>query len=1730
MADDPNFENIPDRPNIARLAESDPLSTEDLYNMQHPALPQRPAPSPELQAYMEQLHPTLPSVQKSSLLQPGYDPGSLGDMWNKIQFQGAEIPVDIFQTGKRVKADFRNPKLSSQFYERYSNHPDFDELGFSPFRDNETLYNEHASWWNEMQRAAGQWATLAGLGFKDAMGFGDLTDPENARKFEEAMAIGSSSKGGVGGFTTNLFLNSGYTVGIMLELGLEELAMALGEAGLAIAAPFTGGATVAGNIALGARMSARALEVGGKLKSAVNVGKTIAKSLENIQDISKARKFFEASAKSIGNFVNPLENTVDFFRAAKDMKVSNWVKTYRGFGSFYKDVRTIRLAFSEASLEGGMVQNEMVDSLYENFVKQNGRPPNEDESNALREQAIIAGRTTALLNMPAIYFSDKLMFDGLVTNRYKRLYTGEVSLPGTMEKGIFRYKKGKPVLEEIAPTRWGRTKQLMRDPKRMLGKALTYTEANISEGIQESLQDVISGASKAYYTDEFLGSPTRGGYMNYVGEALSNQMSAQGMETFLSGFLMGGLIRPMSSGMSAIMHGKEGLKETRVVKGASYINDQFKRLIWDKEKYSDYRKTQQESRDQEIQKGSKKIALINQWFDDPTHYLSPDLHGLSAQKMLNDEMVRAAKEGREMDFHDYKDQAQYEAISTVLTMNRMPETIKRMEDMKDLTEEEIQKSYNGMSKKEFDFIIDTSINRAKQIQHAWNVASKRKNPYNPNAYKNDRDRYITELLGQRAWNQAISEMVFQQFSFKRYLERNTALLEEFQKVTELDKIPASAFTPLFSSMSTQNEIEQLESAIKSFGETGPTEPSAKKLYDEKKKQLELLKVFKSEAMDAELQLNTKKEVSPETRKKLLKAYSDYITTLTKVHKDYTTNDAIKRSLDKLIDAYYLESKAQAANEAVNTLMDPAGFEAAHQKHLAINKARYENRRYEVEASLKAFNNLAETNKMLQALADKGMFIDPKDLGALETKGEMPPIYSIAAVESKKEEIFVLSDQYNQAVAIFKDFLSKEGISLQNLRIFEAAADPYGFQVRKKDPTDKRSYEALAKQFGFDPEKPETTLELPSVLRAVINSPHATDYDKELALELLKIASDKETVTFVKNAATASSYTESRQTVVDARYSASDYVHKGTPDYPIEYLILHAELQRRLIQIVKDDTEFRKTAEELMKEAFEGWNALPEKERTRIAKRSTNEAWKGFASVVDFVTEAATNEEFQNFLAGVKSKITVEPKSVWKNFIDAVLKRLAKIFTTAPSGTVLNSTLNLLSTRIGAGPTVAATAQATTLSRALSVEQLMLSFPEQGRQILEAFKKRNKERVEDGNDPLLPGYDKLSDSEILASGAFATYFKDPDNSSVTDIINAAQKPKPQQPQPKKEAPFKEKVDLSVEPEEPSQYPLVSEEEYQEFQKTGDVTQVRAVILHRKNGVGLTTYEAEMVKAPAVENRIAKIRKDLEILKDPKLKPSQITSDMKTALRDLGYGPVDFKLLKGRVSEVVTIIAEGLTKEQRIELGKRPVKAQKEPDHAKAIQILQEIIDIGVAQGTKQSVLMAIDQISYVVKQDADLYSGIEDLTTVLKEMFVKAFNKISHDLSLSKFRKGDLVFMKNEKVLARVKRIGENYLVVEYETNGKEEKIMMNKNNNFEDRIKYRDSEELEAVESMEDAPVEVTPEQKEVHEEAEKIMGGEDLLKQSKQAVEESKTMETKQTRQELIDNLEFKCKGGVKE
>ena len=284
---------------------------------------------------------------------------------------------DIFGDSSVAIADPLVAGIRASSFDRYYAHPNFGELGWHPYADNEKYYNENSTVWDDMGRMWGEMASLTGTGFASVYRSwfsDDVMDLQSAVEFEDSMRVGNSTKGGLGGGFNNLLLQSGYTFGIIGSIALEELAMWGATAVLGLGTPFTAGASGAAAVATGAAATARTAYNLSKLArlgrrivdsfSVTRMASTSRKILQGLKNVDKARDTW-TTVKAGGNVLGKIliPETMSAFKTLKTAQkagenVTNIAKGAKAFGGFYRDLRSMNLALGEGRMEGGMVYKE----------------------------------------------------------------------------------------------------------------------------------------------------------------------------------------------------------------------------------------------------------------------------------------------------------------------------------------------------------------------------------------------------------------------------------------------------------------------------------------------------------------------------------------------------------------------------------------------------------------------------------------------------------------------------------------------------------------------------------------------------------------------------------------------------------------------------------------------------------------------------------------------------------------------------------------------------------------------------------------------------------------------------------------------------------------------------------------------------------------------------------------------------------------------------------------------------------------------------------------------------------------------------------------------------------------------------------------------------------------------------------------------------------------------------
>jgi hypothetical protein len=725
-------------------------------------------------------------------------------------------------------------------YNRYYHHPKFKELGFSPFRDNESLYNANSSWADDFSRMTGQWGTL----WQDAIvgnfeNWGDYSlagDIKNAEKMEKAMSIANSSRGGTGAFFTNLVGNFAYTAGILTEILLEEVAL------MGVSFATGGGASGFAAAKTGQNVFRLGNEIS-KVLDYVKGVKSLKQTVHTLRDVSTARNFF-AGAKAFGagagraalDFFNPLEQTTDYIRGFNQLKhvdkLSDAAMLRKGFGAFYRDMRMINAAFDEAKLEGGFVQKDQFDKLMHEYYQQNGRIP-DAESDAAKEiyqNAKTAGDKTTLANIPAILYSNKLVLDKALKGfNFTRLQTaGKIILKNNDWKklGTDAYKAYERGLGLLTKRAFYKQAGLAGT-----GGLLRYGAANYIEGVQELYQEGVSVAIKDYYSSIYKNPQLAGNkeiMLKAFGAGVESQMSAQGLDVFLSGLLMGGLSQVT----------QKVVFEAPVSIYQKYGPDKILGVeIQNKEAL----KKEKEARDKALDNLIEAMNAVEMQKSGstPQEIFSLIEQNALEQRNLALEMQTAAELGDAKRFHDGKDASLALHIHTLLANDKADIILDQLKSLRDLTDDELLQAIEAKPEQE------DGANVRKRLENTITNAEKYISNWNYFNNKYGRYDFPKDNITGRAYDIARLHFTFNNYNIERIADRMETMLNEVVASPGGKKIKATDVSILFDLGFISNELGILSSEISAYSSKEATAEQKKQAKEKQAKYDRLSKMYNS---------------------------------------------------------------------------------------------------------------------------------------------------------------------------------------------------------------------------------------------------------------------------------------------------------------------------------------------------------------------------------------------------------------------------------------------------------------------------------------------------------------------------------------------------------------------------------------------------------------------------------------------------------------------------------------------------------------------------------------------------------------------------------------------------------------------------------------------------------------------------------------------------------------------
>jgi hypothetical protein len=1235
---------------------------------------------------------------------PNKQPANMSNQERALaRMNGAMLNAYTPDTNKYNKITTYNATHHGRNFERYYAHPKFKELGFSPFRDNEAHYNKNSSLWDDAQRGIVTAGKLFGGAFVGAAKnwsnpFSMEPDTEASDEMERLMSIGSSNRGGFGSSVINFGVNSAYGFGVMGEVLAEEAALALGTA-------FSGGA-LGGMAGLRTALNAK------KLAGAFSLGKaakSFTSAFKNVTKINEARQLWGA-AKGIGkaaDYLTPFSQTRSLLTQAgraeaKWDSLDNMAKVSKGFGSFYRDLREINAVTYESKLEGGGVQTEVINNLMSDFRKKNGRDPNDQEAQLMYQQGHKAGYLNAQMNAVGIYISNKIVLDKALKGIPGMAQADNVArrtMKGTLLKVQDWAKKGVNPWEVASGIKkYGKAafyKQTF-NPKNLAKGGLGYLSANLMEGTQEVYQEAIANGITSYYMDSF-NNPSRVGGAEFQAKmlgGLKSQMSGQGMETFLSGFLMAG---PMTAAQSAFFKGMDMTRRAKL----KMQDKAFKADPANAGKASPFEEQLNAEKDYD----NKVVDALNDMTMDPKKYFSAIEQNARTQADLERLGEQAAADGDMHAAKNIKDESLTNHIITMLESGHFEIFQDQLKGLKELDTQELQEAFDepGDAKKTVAQRIDAVLKRTEQIKATYQKYQEKTNPFSM------REDPLSYMAFEQARNIAIRNDV----TYQRTGERMTDILNQFNSNMPFTNADATDFTNLFvvggmteggsPRIGLGSEINLLDQQIQGLDPDIPEQKAEMDRLTEKRDNLKslsgTLQAFASaykttqSAAQTEEKHATNMDTFIETEKVFKEAYATYVRGLAKASGQTVLDSAIDEGFQQLADFWKLNADRQDVANAVNMMQNPDMYRNATEKiRDAMDKA-FAARKESLKKALDGYKKKHLVNAFFNDLFEKyNAFVEPEEANGYIDKNIVPETFydadTLEEIEPGSEKykgIMALIDQYDEI------YFEETGERLIRTELPENMQRLAGYNTETKeaiyqeftprDPKDKRSIAALAKEFGFNNIDTESPVEALEVLKAIARSKHGyvPRAQKKLAQALLGFIKPGTLIRFKNGHRTNSTFDPVNGIIVDANFSAEGFQNANIP---IEFSILNAVMQQVASESLADpDFNNRITA-------------LREQFNESLEANDRNYFKYALANNQQFVAEAMTNADLQAEMGkkpfeGEMTEQTAEAKTMWESFMDSIYEALEKIFGVTRGKSLYQEAMNVITNKLAqpgvAGP-------------------------------------------------------------------------------------------------------------------------------------------------------------------------------------------------------------------------------------------------------------------------------------------------------------------------------------------------------------------------------------------------------------------------------------------------------------
>lgn len=504
------------------------------------------------------------------------------------------------------------------------------------------------------------------------------------------LAITAATEGGAGGsiFATIARLGAKSVAREAAEVGLETAAKAASKKSLfgEIATGYVAGAREGTELTRSLGLQMREAEGLAALSHSKSASRQL---LKDYVDTWSSNIFNISKSKSVGQFAGnvakglPLIGTGIKYaeRGALALKGGASAGQLIGIGlqGGRRLMQEFNMSASEAYFEGVTSYGDTLDKMGKQYLMDNdGKAPSPEEYAQMKSLAARASGSNFNTNMVILGITNHLQFGNLFSkyvpsNKFVQDLIGEEAervLKITSKNGLEGViKKGK-VLGSLGTvgkvwTDFGKKEAMYQLSRSVLKNSLRW---EVTEGLQENLQEASSLAWKDYYAGKFNG--TKYTLAESMNAGLASQFSKQGLKTFLMGALTGTLVkiptRLMHAGMektNELLNAKQFEKE-----GAENPYKQFEKRLDD------------------------DIALLNKYIKEgKAGTFEHKLFNFNVQLSNSADQTAAASVGARYEFENGKDNNLLAAVSAANRTGSVDAFMQTLENsVGDMTDEQFK--------------------------------------------------------------------------------------------------------------------------------------------------------------------------------------------------------------------------------------------------------------------------------------------------------------------------------------------------------------------------------------------------------------------------------------------------------------------------------------------------------------------------------------------------------------------------------------------------------------------------------------------------------------------------------------------------------------------------------------------------------------------------------------------------------------------------------------------------------------------------------------------------------------------------------------------------------------------------------------------------------------------------------------------------------------------------------